>query len=296
MIIISVYLPTVGSKNHQVEYHECIDELYEIYQTYSNSHAIILAGDINEDLNDYKPNNPRKDYLKLCIHELNLQYENRGNTFTNSKGCECSELDYFIYNIDSKRILDKKSVLRIDTNPSDHFPISMTIKWNYHKINNTDNTTIRGKTKWDKVDKDLYKAIIGDKITKLKQKLVDDKVKSEEVVSQLNSILTTAADQSSNKKAIYQAKPKLKVWNNEIKTALKEKPQSYNIWIENGKPMDPSNPLLIQKKRTKQDFRRSIRIAVAKLCECEKETIMESRSNNMEMFHKLIQRNRKKGN
>ena len=42
------------------------------------------------------------------------------------------------------------------TNPSDQFPISMTIKWNYHQINNTDNTAIRGKTKWDKVDKDLY--------------------------------------------------------------------------------------------------------------------------------------------
>ena len=129
------------------------------------------------------------------------------------------------------------------------------------------------ETKWETVDKDLYKAIIGDKITKLAQKRVDDKVNSEEAVSQLNSILTTAADQSSNKKAIHQAKHKLKVWNNEIKTALKEKRQSYNIWVENGKPMDPSNPLLIQKKRTKQEFRRSIRIAVAKLRECEKETI-----------------------
>jgi len=39
MIIISVYLPAVG-RNHQVEYHECIDELYEIYQKYSNSHDI----------------------------------------------------------------------------------------------------------------------------------------------------------------------------------------------------------------------------------------------------------------
>jgi hypothetical protein len=37
--------------------------------------------------------------------------------------------------------------------------------------------------------------------------------------------------------------------------------------------MDPSNPLLIQKKRTKQEFRRSIRIAVPKLRVCEKETI-----------------------
>ena len=98
MIIISVYLPAVGSKNHQVEYHECIDELYEIYQKYINSHAIILGGDINKDLNNYKPKNSRKDYLKKFIHELNLQYENQGysiHTFTNSKGCECSELDFF---------------------------------------------------------------------------------------------------------------------------------------------------------------------------------------------------------
>jgi hypothetical protein len=36
--------------------------------------------------------------------------------------------------------------------------------------------------------------------------------------------------------------------NNEIKTALKEKRQFYNIWIENGKPMDLSNPLLIFSK------------------------------------------------
>ena len=60
--------------------------------------------------------------------------------------------------------------------------------------------------------------------------------------------------------------------------------------------MDSSNPLLIQTKRTKQEFRRSIRIAVTKLRECEKETIMEAKSNYIEMFHKLIQRNRKKGN
>ena len=170
MIIMSVYLPAVGSKNHPIEYQECIDELYEIYQKYSNSYDIILGGDINEDLNDYKPNNPRKDYLKKFIQELNLQYENRGHTFTNSKECECSELDYFIYNIDSQRVIDKKFILRIDTNPSDHFPISITIEWNYNKINNTDNTAIRGKTKWEKIDKDLYKAIIGDKITELEKK------------------------------------------------------------------------------------------------------------------------------
>ena len=42
MIIISVYLPAVGSNNHQVKYHECIDELYEIYQKYSKGPTIYL--------------------------------------------------------------------------------------------------------------------------------------------------------------------------------------------------------------------------------------------------------------
>ena len=42
MIIISVYLPVVGSNYHQVEYHECIDELYEIYQKYSKRPTFYL--------------------------------------------------------------------------------------------------------------------------------------------------------------------------------------------------------------------------------------------------------------
>jgi hypothetical protein len=56
-------------------------------------------------------------------------------------------------------------------------------------------------------------------------------------------------------KAIYQAKPKLKVWNADIKVALKEKRNSYNIWLKNGKPNDPTNHLLLQKKHNKKEFR-----------------------------------------
>ena len=175
---LNFFFSNIGNQNNFLEKKTYPLPPFKLSGRSPNSHDIILGGDIDEDLNDYKPNKPRNEYLKQFIHELNLQYENRGYIFTNSKGCECSELDYFIYNIDSKSVLDKKSVLRIDTNPSDHFPISMTIKWNYHTINNSDNTTIRGNTKWEKVDKDLYKAIIGDNMTKLKQKLVDDKSRS----------------------------------------------------------------------------------------------------------------------
>jgi hypothetical protein len=60
------------------------------------------------------------------------------------------------------------------------------------------------------------------------------------------------------------AKPKLKVWNADIKIALKEKRNSYNIWLKNGKPNDPTNHLLLQKKHSKKEFRRAVRIEVAR--------------------------------
>jgi hypothetical protein len=66
---------------------------------YEHSHEIIIGGDIKEDLNKHKPNNTRKAYLQNFINEFGLQYENVRNTFTNSMGCECSEIDYFIQHI-----------------------------------------------------------------------------------------------------------------------------------------------------------------------------------------------------
>jgi UV DNA damage repair endonuclease len=68
----------------------------------------------------------------------------------------------------------------------------------------------------------------------------------------------------------------------------------YNIWLKNGKPNDPTNHLLLQKKQNKKEFRWAVRIEVARQKEIEKVNIMEARSNIMELFHKLIQKNRKK--
>jgi hypothetical protein len=37
----------------------------------------------------------------------------------------------------------------------------------------------------------------------------------------------------------YNAKPKLKIWTTEIKSALRIKRAKYGIWKDNGKPMPP---------------------------------------------------------
>ncbi|VDI22546.1 Hypothetical predicted protein [Mytilus galloprovincialis] len=50
----------------------------------------------------------------------------------------------------------------------------------------------------------------------------------------MNDILTTASQNSSGNKTIYQSRPKLKVWNSDIKNALKEKRITYNEWQKEG--------------------------------------------------------------
>jgi hypothetical protein len=44
--VMSVYLPTKGSKNHVTEFQECIDEIYELIQKYGNIHKILIEGDL----------------------------------------------------------------------------------------------------------------------------------------------------------------------------------------------------------------------------------------------------------
>ena len=171
----------------------------------------------------------------------------------------------------------------------------MSFKWEYNKDDNLKTPNPKGKIKWEKLDKDLYRAMVTENSTALYERMRITTISSQEAITQVNALLTSAAQICSGNKATYQAKPKLKVWNADIKIALKEKRNSYNIWLKNGKPNDPTNHLLLQKKHNKKEFRRAVRIEVARQKEIEKVNIMEARSNNMELFQKLIQKNRKKG-
>jgi hypothetical protein len=63
-------------------------------------------------------------------------------------------------------------------------------------------------------------------------------------------------------KTNYSAKPKLKIWTPEIKSALRIMRATYGIWKDNGKPMDINS--IIEKKESKKEFRRCIRVKLAK--------------------------------
>jgi hypothetical protein len=61
-------------------------------------------------------------------------------------------------------------------------------------------------------------------------------------------------------KTNYNAKPKLKICTPEIKSALRIKRAKYEIWKDNGKPMDINSIICKEKKESKKEFRRCIRV------------------------------------
>ena len=67
-------------------------------------------------------------------------------------------------------------------------------------------------------------------------------------------------------------------------------------WKTNGKPMDINSIVCKEKKESKKEFRRCIRVKLAKQRDEEKELIMETKTKDMQLFHNLVRNNRKKGN
>ena len=54
--------------------------------------------------------------------------------------------------------------------------------------------------------------------------------------------------------------------------------------------------MLREKKQAKKEFRRAVRIGLAKLRNEERENILETRTKDTKMFHKLVRKNRRQGN
>jgi hypothetical protein len=71
---------------------------------------------------------------------------------------------------------------------------------------------------------------------------------------------------------------------------------SKTSYYDKGKPRDTNNPICKEKKESKKEFRMLIRVELAKQRDEENELIMETKTKDMRLFHKLVRNNRKKGN
>lgn len=106
-----------------------------------------------------------------------------------------------------------------------------------------------------------------------------------------NAITTVAPRKKSTKR-----KPKLKVMNEEINKAIKAKKQSYCIWKWNGRPEDPQNELVVNKKLTTQQLRKICRMEISRRRINEREELIGARTMDNALFHKLLRQQRGKLN
>ncbi|CAC5412693.1 unnamed protein product [Mytilus coruscus] len=179
LLLVSVYLPSKGSRDHVDEFLECIDQLYELYQIYYGTHDIIIAGDLNEDLNDTATSSKRNRYLRNFISECNLSFNNAGKTFIKASGVECSELDYFLHTFKDQKLYTIKTVLHsVKMNVSDHHPVQMTCVLDFTKVTLKQRTSsnVTPKIKWDKMDIDLYKAMVDTSSKVILEKLTNNQI------------------------------------------------------------------------------------------------------------------------
>ena len=64
--------------------------------------------------------------------------------------------------------------------------------------------------------------------------------------------MTTAAITTSQTKPVFEAKPKLKVWSQQIKQALHAAREKHRAWRLSGKPNDKNNNTIMGKKGIKK--------------------------------------------
>ena len=91
--------------------------------------------------------------------------------------------------------------------------------------------------------------------------------------------MKNAAVASSSAKLRYNAKPKIKVWTTEIKSDTPN--NEIKILKDKGKPRDTYNPICKEKKESKKESRRLIRVELAKQRDEEKELIMETKTKDI---------------
>ena len=109
------------------EFQDCIDILTEIILKFKTTHEIVIGGDLNEDLGSVN-SSKRLLYLDELIKEQELCFSLASNTYTNSQGADCSEIEHFLSRTSKKVNTSNKCVINeIGDNTSDHLPIQIII-------------------------------------------------------------------------------------------------------------------------------------------------------------------------
>ncbi|VDI26821.1 Hypothetical predicted protein [Mytilus galloprovincialis] len=143
-----------------------------------------------------------------------LGYENTGRTFIKTNGQAFSELNYFLHKSRHMQVADKEVLKDVISNHSEHYPVRCVLRIGIPKISTNQTNKLQPiqlTIKWDKVDQDLYLAIINERVDTTAESPAETAEDANLLISKMHQMLTKAATGSSSKKTRYKARPKLKI-------------------------------------------------------------------------------------
>lgn len=293
LLLISVYMPCKGLRENVDEFQDCIAQLQEILVKYRDTHGIVLGGDFNEDLHSEK-DSARLSSFRTLVEEAGLKTQLTKPTYINSDGVDTSTIDHIFYSSGlSKKLSEITRLEEIHSSASDHYPVACTIQWKIAENKKTVTFPLPSKVKWDKVDKEQYEQQVNHHIDRVKTEYSSLGVLDNEI-NRLTSILKKATDSSAPRPKKKRRKAKLKVWSTEVQNAVKAKKEAFWQWKIGGRPEEKEHHLVISKKLASVNLRKICRFESAKIREGARQEILDARSEDTKMFHKLINRQRGK--
>ena len=208
---------------------------------------------------------------------------------------DTSTIDYVFYGEDLQhRVKEIRIMDDIQSNVSDHYPLLLIVELEVNRVPETNLTMPQSsRIKWDKVDQEAYNATVAESLSTLKTDISSLGVLDSEI-RRLNENLIGSAEDHAPKKLKRHRKAKLKVCAPEIKQAIKEKKKAFCRWKEGNRPGDEGDVLVINKKLTTKYLRKLCRMEAACVREQLRQEILEARSIDTKLCHKLV--NRQRGN
>ena len=297
-------MPSRNSKSNSTDrenYQQVLDQLEEILNTYSPTHAVLLLGDMNASLHQRKGNNQDALLTDFVVSNKLYLLQNGIETFLHPNKTDRAEIDYILSNSQSNQILKAVTVENeTSLNTSDHLPVTGILNLNLSSRTKGKHVTrIVCKPKWDRCDRDSYRRSIRENLLPFDafHLSTDSNIDILEPLSHLNAVL---------KKATYDSIPKFRAerivkeirsrpWSVRIQEAVKACHLAWWEWRKSGEPKDKDNPLVLQRKSAKQNLRKEQRQEAARLRRDKVEEIMNA-SDDSRVFYKLIGEQRKGSN
>ncbi len=297
--VINCYLPSGNKKEACTRFKEDMDRLSVLYETYSQSHSVLIIGDLNEDHFHRLSSKERAtlDLINRCeLIDLGERIQDVPTYVNKDLGHE-SHIDHALAKVVDEHIswnpLDMIPYddIRNATNTSYHVPIwtSFTLLPTCKPpLGKTKKPIYQKSFKWRDMDVTTFAAELDLRLEELPVHCLDPDAATEVLQGAIRS--ATLASTPYEEKRLQNGRKRHK-WGPEIANAVQESKLAHFLWQTAGQP-GPEHHLWQERKSAKRAVRRTQRHNQAEKRNKLRLELSSASVNDQKLFYKLIKQQR----